>query len=202
MNSFLKLSPQRKTLTWLLLILAALTTNAIAAPMTLSGSALQRTVRTDKLPVGTMPGLYDYQVVGDVFHISTGEITPQALTIEMGFVETEATGEGQRAFGINVNGMPLNARLDVWKEAGGAFRPWVLKVPYPHTGGALTFAFAGLGKPALLSYIRITNAAGQEIAFSTAKSWGEAGTDFPAGCAQRPLAQGFGRGRAFFQCRS
>ena len=50
-------------------------------------------------------------------------------------------------------------------KAGGAFKPWVMKTTFIHAGGDLALQFAGLGKPAFVSYARISDAQRQGARF-------------------------------------
>ena len=80
----------------------------------------------------------------------------------------------QHTFSLSANGTPLDANLDVWSKAGGAFKPWVMKTTFNHAGGSLALQFAGLDKPAFVSYARITDAAGKELASGVANDWEKA----------------------------
>ncbi len=135
------------------------------------GQAKYRVIDPAKLPPETPPELYAAEVAGNTFELFVRSLDAQALNIELGFVDTESTSAQQHTFSIAANGTPIDANLDVRSKAGGAFKPWVLKTPLNHAGGSLTLLFTGLDQPAFVSYARITDAGGRELAFATAKDW-------------------------------
>ncbi len=143
------------------------------APMKIlrDGQARYKEIDQSKLPAGTAPKLFAGEISGMTFDLFVRQVAAQTVTIEMGFVDTQGKGPSQNAFSLAANGFPLDANLDVWAKAGGGFKPWVTKMPFVHGGGALSLLFTGLGKPAFVSYVRITGADGQEIAFGTASDW-------------------------------
>ena len=46
-----------------------------------------------------------------------------------------------------------------------------MKYPYTHAEGPLSLEFTGLGKPAFVSYAKILDQNGKEIAFGTVTEW-------------------------------
>ena len=96
---------------------------------------------------------------------------PSPINIELGFVDTVSNAAGENTFSLDANGTPLDANLDVWSKAGGAFKPWVYKTTFAHAGGALAIHFVGLTRPAFVSYARFTDASGKELAFGGGTGW-------------------------------
>ena len=161
---------------------------AIAPPasplcFTLGGGANRVAVDAARLPAGTDPALFSYTLLGawDAFGLYAGLYTdqnnmdaipigPGKLQVEIGFVETEATGPDQRTFQVSANGKPLCARVDVFQLAGGAFKPYVLKAEIEHTGGILCFLFTGIRGRACVSFIRVLRD-GRPLAFGSAAQW-------------------------------
>ncbi len=123
------------------------------------------------LPPDTSPQLFQGVLSGNSFDIFVRDLPAQSVTIELGFVDTESKGAQERTFSVSANGTPLDANLDVRTKAGGSFKPWVMKTTYAHPGGALDIQFAGLSKPAFVSYARVIDANGKAIAFGTASDW-------------------------------
>ena len=146
---------------------------AAGAPIKIlrEGQAKYRVLDPAKLPPGTPTGLFAAEVAGNTFELFVRNLEAQALNIELGFVDTESTAAQQHTFSIAANGTPVDANLDVWFKAGGAFKPWVMKTAFTHAGGSLTLLFTGLDKPAFVSYARLTDAGGRELAVATAKDW-------------------------------
>ena len=135
------------------------------------GQARYRVLDLAQLPPGTDPKLFAAEVSGNSFDVFVRDLPAQAITIELGFIDTEGKGPGENTFALDANGTPLDANLDVWSKAGGAFKPWVLRVPFNHDGGALAVHFVGLTKPAFVSYARFTDAQGKELAFGGGTKW-------------------------------
>jgi len=123
------------------------------------------------LPSGASRVLFAGVLSGMSFDVFVQDLPAQTLNIELGFVDTESKEARQNTFAVAVNGAPLDANLDVWNKAGGTFKPWVMKVAYTHAGGPLAIQFTGLGKPAFVSYARICDSAGKELAFGKAADW-------------------------------
>ena len=138
------------------------------------GQASLRVFDPATLPPDVSPNLFGGEISGNTFELFAREIPAQTLTIELGFVDTQSKGAGQRTFSLSANGTPLDANLDVWSKAGGAFKPWVFKTAYQHAGGSLAIQFAGLDKPAFVSYARILDGAGKELAAGVANDWKKA----------------------------
>ena len=149
---------------------------ASAAPNKIlrEGQATYSAVNISKLPADTPPQLFSGQIVGNAFELFVRSVDAQAVTIELGFVDTQSTGAQQRTISLSANGTPLDANLDVWAKAGGAFKPWVLKTTFNHAGGSLSLQFTGVNQPAFVSYVRIDDAAGKVLAFGTASDWKKA----------------------------
>ena len=124
-----------------------------------------------KLPAGTSAKLFSGEIVGNTFDLFVRNLDAQTLSIELGFVDTESKAPQQYAFSLSANGSPLDANLDVFAKSGGNFQPWVMKTTFIHSGGALAIQFAGLAKPAFVSYVRISDASGRQLAFGTAADW-------------------------------
>ena len=135
------------------------------------GQANLRVFDPATLPPDVSPNLFGGEISGNTFELFVREVPAQTLTIELGFVDTQSKGVGQRTFSLSANGTPLDANLDVWSKAGGAFKPWVFKTSYQHAGGSLAIQFAGLEKPAFVSYARILDSAGKELAAGVANDW-------------------------------
>lgn len=70
------------------------------------------------------------------------------------FEEPNKTGPGQRGFDVVVNGSTVKARLDVYAEAGGALKPYVLTVPVTSTGTITVKLVPTLGN-ALISGLQL-----------------------------------------------
>jgi hypothetical protein len=162
-----------------LFLLVGFSPKAMAAPsaatsparITREGQARFREVDMAKLPPGTPSKLFSAIVTGSTFDVFARDVPAGPLTIELGFVDTASSGPGQNTFAVDANGTPLDANLDVWSKAGGAYKPWVMKTTFSHSGGALAIHLTGLGKPAFISYARITDPQGKEVAFGNARDW-------------------------------
>ena len=162
-----------------LFLLVCCLPQAMAAPLAASsparitreGQARFRELDLSRLPPGTPPRLFSAIVSGSTFDVFAREVPAGPLMIELGFVDTVSNGPGQNTFAVDANGTPLDANLDVWSRAGGAYKPWVMKTTFSHSGGALAIHLTGLGKPAFISYARITDPQGNELAFGNAKDW-------------------------------
>ncbi len=124
-----------------------------------------------KLPPGSSPQLFSGELIGNTFELFVRNLEAQTLSLELGFVDTESKGSEHRAFALAANGTPLDANLDVSAKAGGSFKPWIMKTTFNHPGGALAIQFTGLDHPAFVSYLRICDAQGRELAFGTARNW-------------------------------
>ena len=135
------------------------------------GQARYSVLNPAKLPPGTDPKLFAAVVSGNSFDVFVRELPAQQISIELGFVDTESKAAGENTFSLDANGTPLDANLDVWSKAGGAFKPWVYKATFAHAGGALAVHFVGLTKPAFVSYARFTDASGKELAFGGGTGW-------------------------------
>ena len=135
------------------------------------GEAKFLPVEPATLPMGASRELYQGVLSGISFDVFVMDLPAQTLSIELGFVDTESKRARQNTFAVAANGTPLDANLDVWSKAGGAFKPWVMKANYAHTGGPLAIQFTGLGKPAFVSYARICDSNGRELAFGAAADW-------------------------------
>ena len=141
------------------------------APLLMSGNAKQVMVEPARLPSGTDARLFGAIVVGASFGIYARDIPAGDYVVELGFLETEVTGPDQRLFALEVNGVPLDARLDVWKQAGGAMKPWVLQTSCAHAGGMFGLSFNGLSRAAILSFARVRRADGSVVATGVAVDW-------------------------------
>jgi hypothetical protein len=117
--------------------------------------------------------LYGFEVTGPNFAVYARRVPAGPLTIELGFADVESTHADERVFAVAANGVPLDASLDVWKQAGGP-RPWVMRSAYDHAGGMLSLAFSGLQGNAILSYARAVDDHGRVVAFGTAEQWSKA----------------------------
>jgi hypothetical protein len=149
---------------------------ASAAPNKIlrEGQAAYSAVNISKLPTGTSSQLFSGQIVGNAFELFVRSVDAQPVTIELGFVDTQSTGAQQHTISLSANGTPLDANLDVWTKAGGAFKPWVMKTTFNHAGGSLSLQFTGVNQPAFVSYARINDAACKALAFGTASDWKKA----------------------------
>ena len=150
--------------------------NSSAAAMNImrEGQATYRAFDANKLPPGTSSKLFAGAITGMTFDLFVRNLDAQPLTIELGFVDTQSNGPGRRTFALAANGSPLDANLDVWAQAGGADKPWVMKTTFTHAGGSLSIMFTGLDQPAFVSYVRISDVSGKELAFGTAADWKKA----------------------------
>ncbi len=159
----------------LAVVLTALSARAAAAPavppIVREGRAAYHLLDPAKLPPGADPKLFAAIVSGNSFDVFARDVPAQQVTIELGFVDTQSKGPGENTFSLDANGTPLDANLDVWSKAGGAFKPWVYKTSFAHAGGALAVHFVSLNRPAFVSYARFTDAAGKELAFGGGKTW-------------------------------
>jgi beta-glucosidase len=112
------------------------------------------------------------KITGTNFGLSVPNIGPGEYTVEFGFMETDFTNAGQRIFGIFSAGHTLATNLDVFSAAGGAGKPWFLKIPVEHsgdlTGGPLTFRFISRTNSAMVSTFDLRNASGQSVFFFSA----------------------------------
>ena len=135
------------------------------------GQARYSVLDPAKLPPGTDPKLFAAVVSGNSFDVFVRELPAQQINIELGFVDTGSKAAGENTFSLDANGTPLDANLDVWSKAGGAFKPWVYKATFAHAGGALAVHFVGLTRPAFVSYARFTDASGKELAFGGGTGW-------------------------------
>ena len=124
-----------------------------------------------KLPPATPADLFSSELVGTTFNVFARDIPAQTVTMEIGFVDTDSKAAQEHTFSLSANGSPIDANLDVWSKAGGAYKPWVMKTSFVHAGGNLALQFAGLEKPAFISYARISDANGKVLAFGTANDW-------------------------------
>ena len=151
-------------------VFIALTAGAFAAPVRImrEGLARPRPIQVAKLPPGTDAHLFGAEVTGTTFDIFVRDLPAQTLTLELGFVDTQSHGPAENTFSLDANGTPLDANLDVWSMAGGAYKPWVMKTTFVHSGGSLAIHFTGLGKPAFLSYARFLDANGNVLATGAA----------------------------------
>lgn len=135
------------------------------------GQATFHALDPAKLPAGTSPVLFAGVIMGETFDLSVRNLDAQVVTIELGFVDTQSSGPQQHTFSLSANGTPLDANLDVWAKAGGAYKPWVDKLTFNHAGGSLAIQFASLEKSAFVSYARILDANGNELIDGTATDW-------------------------------
>jgi hypothetical protein len=158
-------------LTFLASFLGGVLSLHASTPILREGQARYRTLDLTKLPSDASRKLFSGEIVGNTFDLFVRNLDAQTLTIEAGFVDTESKAPAEHAFSLSANGSPLDANLDVYAKAGGAFQPWVMKTTFNHAGGALAIQFAGLGQPAFVSYLRISDASGKELAFGTATNW-------------------------------
>lgn len=146
---------------------------SVARPIKImrEGQAVYHALDPAKLHADTPLPLFSGEIAGTTFDLFVRDVDAQPLTIELGFVDTQSNGPAQHTFAVAANGSPLDANLDVWAKAGGAYKPWVMKTTFNHSGGSLSIMFSGLDKPAFVSYARITNSKGAELAFATASDW-------------------------------
>jgi hypothetical protein len=135
------------------------------------GAATYQDIDPAKLPAGTSAKLFSGEITGTMFELFIRKIEPQPLTLEIGFVDTESTKPGEHTMSLSANGTPLDANLDVFSKAGGAFKPWVMKTLFNHAGGSLSVSFTGIEKPAFVSYLKVSDATGKELCLGTAADW-------------------------------
>lgn len=114
--------------------------------------------------------LFASQVSADAMTIATEALDAGKLTIELSFMEMEYAKPEERGIAIFANGLLLTPNLDVFKEAGGAFKPLVKKYDYNFEGGRINIQLNGIGVKAILNGVKLYNSTGKVIA------QGEAGT--------------------------
>lgn len=158
-----------------LLLLACVTSTIQAAPdpavPTLFRGGQAHYVAVPNLPNQAPSNLFGGEIVGDTFELFLRDVPAETVNLEIGFIDTESTASAHSTFSLSANGSPLDANLDVFAKAVGANKPWVMKTAFNHTGGPLALQFAGLSKPAFVSYVRITDAGGNVLASGIAKNW-------------------------------
>jgi beta-glucosidase len=115
---------------------------------------------------GTPPqdALSDRNVYGTNFTVSVPEVESGQYTAVFGFVETEFNAPGQRLFDINSGDTVIASNLDIFAAAGGAGKPYFLKVPVRHNadveGGPLSFTFKAKKDQAILNTFELRKASG------------------------------------------
>ncbi len=146
---------------------------APAAPIRIMREGQARYVDIDvsKLPGDASAKLFSGEIVGTTFELFTRNVDAQPLIIELGFVDTNDKGAASHTFSLSANGSPLDANLDVRSKAGGVMKPWVYKTTFNHAGGSLAIQFAALESPAFVSYLRISDAGGKQLAMGVANDW-------------------------------
>ncbi len=141
------------------------------ARVLLSGPATQVFLEASRLPAGTDPTLYKAAVNGKVFGAYSRDIPAGDYIVELGFIAVNATAAGQDIVAVEADGVPLDARLDIWKQAGGSYVPWVLKAPITHGGGMFGLQFTALTGNATLSFVRLSRPDGTLVAEGAAADW-------------------------------
>ena len=144
-----------------------------AAPIKIlrEGEAIYQALPSVSAPSGASGQLFSGVLTGNTFDLFVRNLDAQTLTIEFGFVDIASSGPQHATFSLSANGTPLDANLDVWAKAGGAFKPWIMRTRFIHSGGGLALQFNGLSRPAFVSYVRISDSNGRELAFGTAVDW-------------------------------
>jgi hypothetical protein len=135
------------------------------------GKATYEAIDPAKLPAEADKDRFAAQVSGPTFNLYVPGIAAQALTIELGFVDTKSTAAGENTFAVTIDGVLLDPNLDVCSKAGGAFTPFVLKSPVDHKSGNLTIAFDRVKGQAFVSYVLVFDASGKELANGVANRW-------------------------------
>jgi hypothetical protein len=128
-------------------------------------------IDASKLPADTPAEFRSGEIVGNMFDLFVRDLPPQTLNVELGFVATEEGKPGDHAISLSADGTPVDANLDVAAKAGGIYKPWVMKTTVNHAGGSFSISFTGLYKPAFISYLKISNSAGNPIATGVAADW-------------------------------
>lgn len=114
--------------------------------------------------------LFKNQVTADAMVVAVEGIPAGKLVLELTFMETEYNKADQRGMAIFVNGLLLTANLDVFKEAGGAFKPLVKRFDYTFEGDRLNVNLNGIGVNAILNGIKLYNSSGEIVASGNALS--------------------------------
>ena len=105
-------------------------------------------------------------VYGTNFTLSVPNVDPGQYTAIFGFVETEATGAGQRGFDILSADRVVASNLDVF-SAGGAGKPYFISVPVTHDEdlavGPISFTFIGRKGLAMVNSLELKSALGARV---------------------------------------
>ena len=162
------------------------------------GQAKYQVLDAATLPADTAPKLFAGEITGTTFELFVRSLDAQLLTLELGFIDTESKAAQQHTFSLAANGTPVDANLDVFAKAGGAFKPWVMKTTFNHAGGSLSLLFTGLEKPAFVSYAAHPRRAGPRTRLRRRQGLGKARAADPAGFPVAPVPCGEGRARCRF----
>jgi len=114
--------------------------------------------------------LFKNQVSADAMIVACEGIPAGKLVIELTFMETEYKKADQRGMAIFANGLLLTANLDVFKEAGGAFKPLVKRYDYDFEGDRININLNGIGVNAILNGVKVYDSTGKLLGTGDALS--------------------------------
>lgn len=113
--------------------------------------------------------IFKQQLIGESFNVVVDSLFAGEVIIELTFMETEFTQPEKRGMAIFLNGNLLTPNLDVFKEAGGSFKPLVKRYNYQLKGNSLGIVFNGVGVNAILNEVKVLNSDGEILAIGDAK---------------------------------
>ena len=123
MNCFICRNLACRTLAVMLLCLSGSALGATSGKILRDGQATYGALDPARLPAGTSPKLFSGELSGMAFELFVRSVDAQAVTIELGFVDTQSKGAGEHACNLAANGTPLDANLDIYARAGGSYKP-------------------------------------------------------------------------------
>ena len=114
------------------------------------------------------PAVFSDTVFGRSIEASVPGLRRGRYSIEIDVAETVCRGKGQRLMDVTCGGVALARQLDVFKQAGGLGRAFLIKGTIDYAAdsrdGMLTIRFNGNKNDAMFSAIRIRDAAGTVVA--------------------------------------
>ncbi len=129
---------------------------------------------------GADPGTFAQEIVGEHFVASVAGLPAGSYRVQVEAAETYHTGPDQRLMTVTCGKTSLADRLDLFRAAGGASKPFALNGVVEHADdsvdGPLAVTFQAVKDKATFSAINVFDATGKKVACLVAKDLVEVAT--------------------------
>ncbi|HUO09892.1 MAG TPA: glycoside hydrolase family 3 C-terminal domain-containing protein [Phycisphaerae bacterium] len=121
-----------------------------------------KTVTSEPIPEGFAAEIWGQGLVASVY------LRPGRYTVEVAGSENVFRQAEEREFDVLVDGQPIQTNVDLYKITGGTGRVFTVKGTVDHPGGEMQIVLRATRNNAKFSGIRITDAAGEKVAWALA----------------------------------